>query len=140
MPEVIEGMPGTFLDPDTKRLRWIRNHEHEQMLAARAPGLPPHRVYYADVKDGALRCFTSQDPAEEGGAWRMSVMHLPAEGPFCRLPTWDEFKHARYSLIPRGVHMAILLPGKVPGLPDDGYVNANDWVLQAAEVTAECFV
>ena len=140
MPEVIEGMPGTFIDPDTKRLRWIRNHDHERILAESMPGQPQRRVYYASVKDGSVRCLISQDPPADGGGWRLSVMHLPAEGPPFRLPTWDEFKHARYSLVPRSVHMAILLPGKAPDLPNDGYVNANDWVMQAAEVAQELFL
>jgi len=142
MPEVIEGIPGTFVDPDTKHLRWVRNQPHETILTRKLPKfamLTPHRIYYADTPDGCLRCMTSQDPAEHGGAWRMSMLHYAHDGSHVRLPTWDELKHARYTLIGRDIHMCLVLPGQLRGLPNDGYVDEYQWILQAVQVRAEHF-
>jgi hypothetical protein len=45
--------------------------------------------------------------------WHMSISHPT------RYPTWDEIRDARYTLCPKNITMAMLLP------PENEYVNAH---------------
>ncbi|KKL08362.1 hypothetical protein LCGC14_2576620 [marine sediment metagenome] len=45
-----------------------------------------------------------------------------------RYPTWDEVAHARYSLIPNDVTLAMLLP------PKEEYVNVHDFVFHLWQI------
>ncbi len=45
--------------------------------------------------------------------WHMSIAHPK------RYPTWDEIAHARYSLIPNDVPMAMMLP------PQEEFINVH---------------
>lgn len=124
---VIDGIPGTFLDPATKAIRFRRWPEME----ARVSRFHPHRVYIAEVAGAQLRIMTSQDPAEVGGNWRLSASVMQPDGRCVRYPSWDEIKLARYRLIPKGVNMAMILPDN-----HSLYVDAMPLCLQMVECPA----
>ena len=64
---------------------------------------------FSAYKMGGCTVFVGR--SEQG--WHASISH-PS-----RYPTWDEIAHARYSLVPGGVTMAMLLP------PQSEFVNVH---------------
>jgi hypothetical protein len=58
----------------------------------------------------------------EHGRWHLSISH-PA-----RYPTWDEVAEARYRVLPKSLHFAMMLP------PEGEYVNLNPNVFQVVQV------
>lgn len=60
------------------------------------------------------KCLIILGRSEEVG-WHISI-----SGPN-RYPTWDEVSHARYTLIPDDINMAMMLPKK------QDYVNVHDY-------------
>lgn len=87
--------------------------------------LPPKELQEAMEKAGAqnfqlwklndCKIMVAQEPcrSEERLDWHISISHES------RYPTWEEIKVARYSLIPEGVVMAMLLP------PKEEFVNLH---------------
>src|SRR5262245_56756431 len=92
-------MPGTF-HPSLQGLRWIRN--------LRVDG--PARMYEAEAVDGWLRAMVSRDPTTHGDLWHISVSHWSRDRKPDRCPTWDELKHAKFSLMPADVPMVLIFP------------------------------
>jgi len=77
--------------------------------------IPPH--VRASLEPGARafrlgECLVFVGHSADG--WHMSISH-PS-----RYPTWDEIKEARYSLLPKNITVAMLLP------PPDEYVNIHE--------------
>lgn len=75
--------------------------------------LPMGKAY----SKGECRVILTQNELKERGIivrrWHISISCAN------RYPNWDEIKDARYSLVPDGVLMAMLLP------PKDEYVNLH---------------
>lgn len=116
--EVLSGMPGTMSD-DAKRIRW---HKHDET--------PLGRRYTADIADGQLRAMVSRDETQDGLLWHISVSHW-SDGKPDRVPTWDELKHAYYSLVPADVPMVLIFPRK--STPKEKYVNVTESCLHLWE-------
>jgi hypothetical protein len=57
--------------------------------------------------------------------WHLSVSHPE------RLPTWEEMRDARYTLVPDQATMVLLLP------PKSEYVNVHEFCLQMYEIPSE---
>lgn len=99
----LEGIPGSF-QKDFKPPRWYRMPDTEE----------DYRRYEADIGDGVLRAIVSQDKAGHFGArlWHISVSHRMRNGEFLRVPSYDEIKHAKYSLLSVDVPMQLIFPKK----------------------------
>lgn len=128
----IKGIPGTFINAQTRRIWFIEDGEFWT-------GDVLVKKYKAKVFDGVLGLLVSQDPAGEGGQllWHISISHRQGwrhsgEEVFTRLPTWDELKLAKYTFAPPEVAMAILLPAA--GQP---YVDDHPTCLHLWEVPRE---
>lgn len=127
-PYAMPGIPGTFIDESSKRLRFQR---------IQTPGgvtTTPNAKWYVagNCPDGQLRVCVGYEPASKlGSLWHMSISHAAPNG-FIRLPTWDEIRAARYQLIPQDVTMAMILPSN----RDNGryYIDTNPWTLQFWQV------
>lgn len=123
----IDGIPGTFINPVTKKIRFIPGGEYRdgEVVAQR---------YSVEVFDGVLGLLVSRDPAGPGGEllWHISMSHRHGwknngEEVITRLPTWDELKLAKYRLIPADVVMAILLPAIGQFYVDDHPTCLHMW-------------
>lgn len=128
----IQDIPGTFVNKETKKIRFadVGQLVMNGVIATK---------YSAKVYDGVLHVIVSQCPAGDGGKllWHLSISHRQGwrhsgEEVFCRLPTWDELKLAKYKFIPPEIVMGILLPAK-----DQGYVDDHPTCLQMWEVPRE---
>lgn len=129
MPEAI---PGTFIDPATNKLRWIRTQD----LNGR--GLV-FRRYHAECADGLLSAVVGQEPAGTGGRmlWHISVAHRQISGDsekFIRCPTWDELKHAKYTLCPANVPMVIIFPRRGVPYANEYPTALHIWETEDAEI------
>jgi hypothetical protein len=111
-------IPGTVA-PAVARLRWVRKEDVNNC-----------RVYEVQAPDGYLRALVSQDAAGPHGEilWHLSVTHWDHFKTPDRCPTWDELKHARYTLIQADVPMVIIFPRRRAK-----YVNIHDTCLHLWE-------
>lgn len=116
-------IPGTFVGPIPKA--WV----FDCVLPAAAPDASVRRRYIAEARDGVLLAMVSRD----GGLWHVSVSHRSGvrdgREVYTRCPTWDEVKHAVYTLVPDDVGMAMYFPKR-----SDGYANAHATCLHVWEV------
>lgn len=121
-----QAIPGTFLDPDAMgRLRWRRAVDlewHGVVL----------RRYVADVEDGLLSATVGLEPIGTAGRslWHVSVAHrkmVHGEERFVRYPSWDELKHAKYTLVPADVAMIMVFPRRSVPYVDDHKTALHLW-------------
>lgn len=124
--ESIAGMPGTFHE-SVKGLRWKRGADAVCPLTYNTS-----RTYEAVGPDGFLRALVSQDDTSAGKLWHLSVSHSSFERKPDRCPTWDELKHAKFSLVPVDVPMVLIFPRK--NCPEP-YVNVHSTTLHLWEST-----
>jgi len=90
--------------------------------AARQVALNNGAPVGADVHHiGECRVFVGH----EAGRWHLSIAHPR------RLPTWDELKEARNSLLPDNLLMAMLLP------PKADYINMHPFCFHLWEIQGE---
>lgn len=123
----IESIPGT-ISPEAARIQWRRQAE-----ATRIPHCHDCRAYLADVSDGVLKALVSHDEVRPGLLlWHLSVSFRGPNGELCRLPSWDELKHAKFQLVPADVPMILLFPRR-----QAPYVNVHNTTLHLFESTEE---
>jgi len=114
VPFTIPKLPGTFFERHLKNARWS---------ISRMTGQMPHiRCFEMEVPDGILRVMLGREPfnnpedwSESNLAWHLSISHAhfykdSKSWGFERCPTWEEMKHAKYSLCPSEVEMSICFP------------------------------
>ena len=94
-------IPGTFINPSANAIRWHRGPDH-----------PSGRTYIADMIDGHLKAIVSRDETKQGPLWHVSISHVGHDWHPDRCPTWDEMKHAKYTLVPDDVPMVLIFPRK----------------------------
>lgn len=80
-------------------------------------------IYSCRVNDGALQVIISQDNA----LWHLSISHSGGLRP-SRYPVWDEITDARYTLLPKDITMAMILP------PPEQYVNVHETTFHLWEI------
>lgn len=73
-----------------------------------------------EYKMGDCLIILARMPVSE--RWHMSISTAH------RYPTWDEIAHARYSLIPDDVVMAMVLPSR------EDYINVHNYCFQLHEI------
>lgn len=108
-----EAIPGTFVMPTD--LQW------RQVDPPCIPDAEHVCRYIAKTGDGTLSAICGF----EGRLWHLSVAtHCTPR----RLPTWDELKHAKYTLVPIDVPMVLEFPKKT-----GPYVNVHETTLHLWE-------
>lgn len=75
-----------------------------------------------------LKAVVSRDPTLAGDLWHLSVSHSDAYNEPDRCPTWDELKHAKFSLMPVDLAMVLIFPRRT-----DNYVNDHPTTLHLWE-------
>lgn len=117
------GIPGSFVDEGTKRLRWHRMSDTQRSYQADLPG------------GGYLTAIVTRDAVSDGKPlWHISVSLWAGPGkPGSRYPTWDELKHAYYTLIPDDVPMVLVFPRR--STPKHCYVDIAPTCLHLWEST-----
>lgn len=99
----MDTIPGSFVDKSISKLKWHRQPWDDEA----------GRAYRAEVDDGILAAILSHDPAAKDGSllWHLSVSHRSRIiGGDARLPTWDELKHAKFTLMPVDIPMVLIFP------------------------------
>lgn len=115
-------IPGSFVDESVKQIRWRKMGDMQLPMGVVA------KTYYAERSDGVLKAMVSCDPVgEKQSLWHISVSH---ESKICgpdgkpqlvRCPTWDELKHAKYTLVPVDITMSLVIPKR----STENYVNTH---------------
>lgn len=75
-----------------------------------------------------LKAVVSRDDTLAGKLWHLSVSHSDAANEPDRCPTWDELKHAKFSLMPVDLAMVLIFPRR-----SDPYVNDHPTTLHLWE-------
>ncbi len=120
--EELPGIPGTTSEA-VRRLRWIRRGDFDNC-----------RTYEARTPDGTLKALVAREavPDSKRPLWHLSVSHSDQDGRPDRMPSWDEIKHAKYTLVQEDVCMVLIFPRKkVP------YADAHPTTLHLWEETRE---
>lgn len=106
--------PGTYEEKGRVTGGWL--------VCKPVPALPHCKVY----QKGHCWVFVGREPRPfgiiEAPCWHLSISHPT------RLPSWDEIKDARYSLLPHDIMVAQLLP------PPGEFINLNRYVMHLWEI------
>lgn len=105
-------------------MNWVEVSTHgiSEVLLQHHP-----RAFQRSVEDGHLSAIVAREPP----GWHLSISHRTNENPPKpgRLPTWEEIKEARYSLLPDRIYAAIILP------PQNEYVNCHETTMHLWQIS-----